>query len=167
MQRAILDANEKINDDNIDDMEVFSMDVKSLYPSLHIDDILDAVLAVMVESDIYMDNIDSKEMGKYLGVMLDEEEISARGLTSHIPLRTVVEEGAAKGKPTIAYLDCNRYRCRKKGQKDTWKEKWKWDKWIKPDKEKMKVMMALVMREQVKMMVTSHLYSFSVACTDS
>ena len=103
MQRAILDANEKINDDNIDDVEVFNMEVKSLYLSLHIDDILDAVLAVMVESDIYMDNIDSKEMGKYLGVMLDEEEISARGLTSHIPLRTVLEEGVAKGKPTIAY----------------------------------------------------------------
>ena len=108
-----------------------------------------------------MENINLEEMCKYLAVMLDEEEIEVKGLAPYLPVRTVVEEGAAKGKPSIAFLDCDRYRCRKKGQKDVWKPKWVWDRWRKPGKTVVKMMMAIVMREQVRVIVSNHLYTFS------
>ena len=52
----------------------------------------------------------------------------------------------------MAYLDSSRYRSRE-GNSTTWKEKWVWDKWVAPTGKKLKEMVALVMREQVKMMV--------------
>ena len=64
MQRAILDANQMIKDQDIKDVEVFSMDVHALYPSLHLDDILDSVYSIMVESEISMENLNYEEMSK-------------------------------------------------------------------------------------------------------
>ena len=68
MQREILEANLKIKEGKIEDVEVFSMDVDALYPSLHIDDILEAVYSTIMESDIDMENINLEEMCKYLAV---------------------------------------------------------------------------------------------------
>ena len=156
MQRAILDANIVIQEGWLK-VEVFSMDVSALYPSLHIDDILEAVMQLILESDISVECLDTKEMGKYLAVMLEQEEIEARGLVPHIPRRTVIEEGAATKRPTIAYLDSERYVCRKRGQPDTSKPKWSWGRWKEPRERQRKLMFALVMREQIKMIITNHL----------
>ena len=160
MQRAILDTNIIIKERKLEKVDVFSMDVSALYPSLHMDDILEAVMLLITKSQIMVDNLDTKEMGKYLSVVMEQEEIEARGLGPHIPRRTVVEEGAATKRPTIAYLDCDTYVSRRKGQRAETRPKWSWSSWKEPRERQRKVMFALVMREQVRTIISNHLYSF-------
>ena len=56
MQRAIEDANEEISRAGVEDAIVFSTDVHALYPSLDLDDVLEAVENVVIESKYEFEN---------------------------------------------------------------------------------------------------------------
>ena len=159
MQRAMLDANVALRESKVEDPIVFSMDVKSLYPSLHLDDMLEAVVTLVEESSLQFEDIDCKELATYLAVMIGKEELRAKGIEQHIPKRTVEMEGRQKGVPGIAYLDCAWYMSTTKGQGRTKKEKWFWNDWVVPGPAKKKAMLALMMREMVRVLITNHHYT--------
>ena len=100
MQRAMLDANQVLKEEKVQDPVVFSMDVKALYPSLDIDDMLEAVT-------VKYKDINCKELSTYLAIMVAKEELSERSLLEHIPRRTVEMEGRQRTVP--AYLDFTWY----------------------------------------------------------
>ena len=76
-----------------------------------------------------------------------------------MPKRSVEEEGRARGAITIAYLDSDTYARSEKGRKTT-EDKWIWKDWIPPSKRQRKLMIALLLREQVRVMMRNHLYTF-------
>ena len=51
---------------------VFSMDIKSMYPSLELDTVVYLVGKMIEESELLIDGIDWEEVGKYLVVMYGE-----------------------------------------------------------------------------------------------
>ena len=67
------------------------------------------------------------------------------------------EEGRASKSPGMAYLESDVYTSRVGGRTEK-KEKWIWDTWMMPNKQQKKTMLALMMREMVKTMVTNHVY---------
>ena len=159
MQRAMEEANEYIERMEIEDTVIFSTDVKALYPSLDLEDVLEAVEKVVIESEYEFQNVDEKEMAKYLKIVVTKEELERRGLLGHMPRRRVEVEGRTRGVVTIAYLDTDNYTSTDKGKKSI-KEKWMWEEWTPPGQQERKVMVALLLREQVKVMMTNHLYTF-------
>ena len=56
MQRAMLDANVTLRESKVEDPILFSMDVKSLYLSLHLDDMLEAVVTLVEESSLQFED---------------------------------------------------------------------------------------------------------------
>ena len=61
--------------------------MKSLYPSLKREDTVIIVGQLVEESDIDYDDLDFKELGKYLAVNLSPEEIVGSNLIAAIPNR--------------------------------------------------------------------------------
>ena len=67
--------------------EMVSMDAKALYPSMRWDLIVKAVRMMIENSELEIKNVDYHEVGKYLSIMMSEEEILAEGLVYVIPKR--------------------------------------------------------------------------------
>ena len=59
----------------------------------------------------------------------------------------------------MAYLDSSWYYSTTKGKGRTKKEKWNWEQWNEPGQVERKVMVALMLQEQVRVLVSSHLYT--------
>ena len=74
------------------------------------------------------ENIDYIEVGKYLAVSYEREELKKANVISCIPNRNVETEGRARRKPGIAYLDTDTYY-KKDNEKEP--EKTTEDKWSK------------------------------------
>ena len=68
-------------------------------------------------------------------------------------------EGRQKAAPGIAYLDTTWYISTTKGEGRVKKEKWVWDQWVEPDDDKLKTMIALMLREQVRVLISNHYYT--------
>ena len=64
---------------------IVSMDIKALYPIMRWLEILKAVREMIKSSDMFLDNANWHEIGKYLAVMMSEEEIREEGLYNVIP----------------------------------------------------------------------------------
>ena len=135
------------------------MDVHALYPSLDLEDILEAVMAMVENTELSLEDVDSQYLATYLAVMVSKTELEEKGLSRHIPRRTVELEGKQKAAPTIAYLDSSWYYSSTKGKGRARKEKWNWEQWQEPGQVERKVMVALMLREQVRVLVTNHLYT--------
>ena len=67
--------------------ENVSMDVKALYPSMRWDLIVTAVRMMIENSELEIQNVDYHEVGKYLSIMMTEEEIITEGLVHVVPKR--------------------------------------------------------------------------------
>jgi hypothetical protein len=83
-------AFEEFNYIDIEQKELFrivSIDIKTLYPSIRWLEILKAVREMVESSEMVLDNVDWHEIGKYLAVMMSEEEIREEGLYIVIPKR--------------------------------------------------------------------------------
>ena len=78
---------------------VISQDVKALYPNLDWVEVIRIIGKLLEETDITFNDVDYKNLGKYLAIHLTPEEISKNNLKSVIP---------DKVKPTkvgVAFLD--------------------------------------------------------------
>jgi hypothetical protein len=80
--------------------KIISMDIKALYPSMSWEQIIIAVKELILDSSMEISNIDWTEVGKYLAVILTEQEIENEGLKHVIPKR----RGVRLRRITINYL---------------------------------------------------------------
>ena len=55
------------------DICIFSMDAEALFPSLHLKYILDGIRTLIEESSLEFNNIDYKEVTKYVSIMYPEK----------------------------------------------------------------------------------------------
>ena len=91
--RAALKAFNKCDKRVREKCVVLSMDVKALYPSMQWDDIVVAVKEMIEKSELEIDNLDWREVGKYIAVMVPEEIIEKEGLMHVIPKRKKRRKG--------------------------------------------------------------------------
>ena len=59
--------------------EVFSMDVRALYPSLGVERTAEAVEEIFSESGVVFRNIDDTELSRYVALVCSEDAIMGRG----------------------------------------------------------------------------------------
>jgi hypothetical protein len=85
------------------------MDVKALYPSMSWEEIVKSVKWVIMNTNMDIENVNWSEVGKYLAVMMTNEEIMDEGLENVIPKR----RGIRLRKITVNYL-------RQKKNADKW-----------------------------------------------
>ena len=78
----------KLNDEGIDDLDIVgSMDVEALYPSLDIDFTVEKVCEVLYESAVKFEGVDYKELGLYLSLVKNDDELRRMGLLDVCPKR--------------------------------------------------------------------------------
>ena len=121
--------------------KTISMDVKALYPSMSWPEIITAIKEMITESEMEIKNVDWKEVGKYLAVMMTEQEIQEEGLTHVVPKR----RGIRLRKITINYLQ----------------QKKNADKWLparSPGVRQKRKMLALAVSYGVYTTLSSHTY---------
>ena len=89
MQRAVEDANVKVEDGLQEDEEliIFSQDVEMLYISLNIEDITESVRKAVMETKVTFKNLDMESVGKYLAIHMTIEEQKKLIIVSCIPDR--------------------------------------------------------------------------------
>ena len=80
--------------------QIISMDVKALYPSMRVEEVVTAVREMIEESEDQPEGVDWYEVGKYLAVTMTKDEIRKEGLVNVIPER---ERGSNRN-VTVAYL---------------------------------------------------------------
>ena len=126
---------------------IISMDVKSLYPSMGWDAMVTAVKEMIMDSKMIIENVDWREISKYIAVEISAEEIEAEGLTLVIPKR----KGRPGRKRTINFLQ-------------TKKNDNKWTVARKPGVRQKQKMLALVISHGVKMVMSHHTYKVGDLC---
>ena len=139
--RAAFEAFNKLDKETRMRSQIISMDVKALYPSMSWQEITTAVKEMIVNSNMDILNIDWMEVGKYLAVVMTEEQIAAEGLTNVVPKR----RGLRLRKITINYLQ----------------QKKNADKWLparKPGVRQKRKMLALAIAHGVQTTLSSHTY---------
>ena len=119
MLAAVDKANQTLRDNppSTGEVSIISMDAEALYPSLALKDILDSIWTLVTTSDLQFKNINTKELGKYLAVMVDEDILKKHKVISSIPRRQAVIEGRGRRKPMLAFLDKSTYTKTINGEK--------------------------------------------------
>ena len=100
------------------------MDAEALFPSLHLDDMMDGVWELITTSELEFNNIDYQEVAKYVAVMCDSATIKKPNLISVVPVRQTVLDGTSKKSPTLAFLDTDTYIRTSKGKPEKNVQKW-------------------------------------------
>ena len=81
-------ALEEFNDNEvIEQVELYSMDAKALYPSITIKKSAEAVYRVMVESKIRVDNVNYVELSRYMAYIFTVEEQEELGIKDMVMQR--------------------------------------------------------------------------------
>ena len=87
-EEMIAGMEEKVNSrDDIEEMIIGSMDVKSLYPSLLATQSTEIVTEVFMETNLAIEGINWIETGKYLAINLSKDEINQLGLQEVVSTR--------------------------------------------------------------------------------
>ena len=144
MLSRVREINETVN---LENCIIGSMDVKALYPSIDIDFATEKCVDMITESDTSFDNINADELGLYLALTVDKDELARADLTKYSATRK------RKGKePTIT--GC--------GMKE--KEVDRWNAWIKPrenpEGEELKRVVAYAMGVAMKTVLKNHIFRF-------
>ena len=120
---------------------ILSMDVKALYPSMEWEDIIVSVREMIEGSEMEIDNVDWKEVGKYLAVSMTREDIEREGLRKVIPER----KGENTRQITVSYLNDK-------------KNEDQWESARSPGKKQKRKMIALAVAEGIKTCLENHMY---------
>ena len=99
MKAAFCEFN-KLSPDMRKAVKVVSMDVKALYPSMKWNGIVEAVRTMVENSKLKVDNVNRKELARYLAIVMTQREVYLEGLQHVIPKR---RKRSAR-KVTIRYL---------------------------------------------------------------
>ena len=147
LKRAIDDCNKLGLNGRI---AIFSMDVKALYPSLMVDLVVRLVEEEVRRLDIVIDGVDWREVGKYLVVVCNEDELD--GLGDVLPYRV-----KGKRKVELSYLD--------KDVDANNEEKWEWSRDVSVggavSGDVKKKLLALVLKKMVGFIMENHVYRFN------
>ena len=84
---ALLGTLNGVEDDVRSECIIISIDVKVLYPSISWDEIVHSVKVMMNNSKMVIDDVDWREVSKYVAVMVPREEIDTEVLSLVIPKR--------------------------------------------------------------------------------
>ena len=87
MRAAFEHFNDTVDEETGKKVRIFSMDVKSLYPSLRKTVCKDAVMWLVDKCNIKVQSVDWVQVTRYVAIHVSPEEISMEGLTGVIPLR--------------------------------------------------------------------------------
>ena len=139
--RAAFDAFNRYDQNDRLRCKIISMDVRALYPSMDWQDIVLAVREMIENSMLSVQNVDWLEVGKYLSVMMTEEQIEEEGLKHVIPRR----RGLRLRRITIRYLQ------QKKNNE-------KWMPARRPGARQQKKMLALAVSLGVYTVMSNHTY---------
>ena len=120
---------------------ILSMDVKALYPSMRWADIVLAVKEMIELSDMEVENVDWREAGKYIAVMVPPEEIEREGLSLVIPKRK---------KRRTRNITVNYLRTKNNDEK--------WTVSRKPGVRQKRKMIALIISVGVRLVMSNHTY---------
>ena len=123
------------------------MDVKALYPSIDIDFATEKCVEMIIESDTSFQNINTDELGLYLALTVDKDELTRADLAKYSAKRKRTGK-----RPTIT--GC--------GTKE--KEHDRWDPWIKPPEkpegEELKRAVAYALGVAMKTVLKNHIFRF-------
>ena len=78
----------RLNEEGLDSDDIIgSMDVEALYPSLDIDFTVDKVCELLYESTVEYEGLNIKELGLYLSLVMDDEELRRKEIHTGCPKR--------------------------------------------------------------------------------
>ena len=121
--------------------QIISMDVKALYPSMEINEVVQAVKEMIEQSEKQIESVDWNELSRYLAVTLSKEEIEKEGLQHVLPKR----KSNNNRKVSVAYLS---------NKKNT--ENWTTAR--TPGHRQKRKMIALAVTTGIKACMENHLY---------
>ena len=121
--------------------KILSMDVKALYPSMDWKEIGIAVKEMVESCEKDIQDVDWKEVGKYLATTLTKEEIEKEGLSHVIPKR----KQETNRKITVAYLNNK-------------KNEGNWSNARSPGRKQKKRMIGLTLAIGIQACMESHVY---------
>ena len=127
--------------------QIVSMDVKALYPSMQWKEIIRTVREMIESSNMVIKNVNWHELGKYLAVMMTEEEIETEGLRNAVPKRKNPNTRSI----TINYL-----------QDD--KNDDKWYRGRKPGRVQQRRMISLAVTIGIYQVMSQHTYKVGDVC---
>ena len=125
--RAISDLEGKVIES--DKVTIMSMDASALFPSLHLQDILDGIWRLVMDTSLELKNIDFKEVAKYLVVSYDIGDLQKVNIVSCLPKRQVDIDGTARNRLTLAFLDSDYYTRSVNGRKEKNVPIWNWSQY--------------------------------------
>ena len=144
MLSRVREINETVN---LDNCVIGSMDVKALYPSIDIDFATEKCVDMITENDTSFDNINTDELGLYLALTVDKDELARADLTKYSATRKRTGK-----EPTIT--GC--------GMKE--KEVDRWNPWIKPrenpEGEELKRVVSYALGVAMRTVLKNHIFRF-------
>ena len=129
---------------------VGSLDVKALYPSLDVGFAAEIVANEMYQSDVEVsvESIDTEELGLYLLLTEEEEELVKLGIRDHCPTRS-----SNRGRKPNITGQANNSKERKKTM-------WKTPKNTEPEQKVIKRMLCKALEIGIKKVMEAHVYKF-------
>ena len=141
MKAAFEKFNKEEDEECKKNCKVISMDVRALYPSMEWNEIEKAIRELVETSEKQVEEVDWNELGKYLAVMMTEQEIKKEKIKTAIPRRA----GECNRKISIAYLCNKQYE----------------NKWLparEPSQMQKKRMLAITIAKGVRTCIENHTY---------
>ena len=130
-----------------DSVIILSQDVEGLYPELRKEEVIKVVGKLLEETGVTFENVDYRQLGKYLAIHLSPEEIDRNNLKSVVPKKV------KNRKAGVAFLESDQDR---QGE-----DKWDWrGKRKDPSILQKKKMIARSMEIAVTIIMENHLYQF-------
>ena len=149
----LLSAIEEVNRNKIgnENLVVGSLDVKALYPSLDIPYTAEKVAMEFLESNIHFEreSIDVFELGLYLVLTMNDEELNEKGLKEYCPYR----KHKRGRKPNITGQASNN----KEKRKEMWNDALNQN----PSENIIKTMIAQAIRVAIITVMNGHVYKFN------
>ena len=97
---------------------IMSMDASAPFSSFHLLDVLDGIRRLVMDTSLELENLDFKEVVKYLVVSCDIGDFQKVNIVSCLPNRQVEIEGTARNRLTLAFLDSDYYTRSVNGRKE-------------------------------------------------
>ena len=130
--------------------EVFSMDVRALYPSLGVERTAEAVEEIFSESGVVFKNIDDTELSRYVALVCSEDAIVGRGLSEVVMTR----KKSGGRKPAVTGNEM------KRRWRDLEESLWNAPS-REPTQDEVKKLLALAVRTDIEHMMKNNLFKFN------